>query len=375
VQRILFVAGVAALILAQSAKGQTGAKASALPSPKPVVAPFAGAAAPPVKPAVIDPAKLDWRFAHPKPDLLLNLNVGRIARSADVAQSLRESFHMTSDADRAKIDMILKMVGSIERVQISLRSTQMKNDPDYLVLVTGNLDPMVRQMLMQPTLGAQAASREVSPNAILIGKAASMDQAVRRMSGAPSSFVAGGLSSSDLWIAGDVGLLQGATNGPLPPGIDSVKRFELGLNSRDPVELNVNLSMLNEDGAEKLLAMYNLFAAQAAQTPDVAAFVNLSKIDRQGSEIHFRFAAPVAMLQSQMRSAVGGAGALSAGGGLPALLGMLGMSSPASPAASPAPAAQPAPVAAPVAPEKPGKIMIYGLDDGPHEVGAPKKNE
>jgi len=126
--------------------------------------------------------------------------------------------------------------------------------------------------------------------------------------------------------------------------------------------------MLNEDGAGKLVALYNLMAAQAAQTPDAAQLMNFAKVDQQGPEIHFRFAAPLAMLQSQMKSATGGTGAtgLDLGSGrLPALMGMLGMSTPAKSAAPATPVSTPAPVA----PQNPGKIMIYGLDDGPKEVG------
>lgn len=375
VQRILLVAG-AVFIWGPGASGQqtsqkTEAASNAAPS---IITPYRAAPAhttPALKPAMTELSKVDWRFAHPKPDLLLSMNVGKIVRSPYLAQSLQESFNMTSDVDKAKLDLILKMVGTVERVQVSLRSTQVKNDPDYLILVTGNLDGMVRQMLTQQSQGAAVVSREVSPNAILFGKAGLIDQAVQRMSGTTTPYIASDLSSSDLWIAGDAGLLQGTTNGPLPPGVDALKRFALGLNFGDPLELNANLSMANEDGAEKMVAMYNLLTAQAAQSPEAAALASAAKIDHQGSEVHFRFSAPLSMLQSQMKSASQGTGAAGLGAGqLPALLGMLGMSQPASPAVAPAAPATPSPVVAPAPiPQPPGKIMIYGLDDGPREVG------
>jgi hypothetical protein len=357
-QRVLFVAG-AVLLVGPGAWGQQGSG----PTAKPVISPIK---------QMIDPAKVDWRFAHPKPDLLLSINVGKIVHSPLLAQSLQESFNMTNDVDRAKIDLILKMVGTVDRVQVSLRSTQVKNDPEFLVLVTGNLDAMVRQILTQQSKGSTVVSREIASNAILFGKGALIDQAVKRMSGTTSPFIATELSSSDLWVAGDTGLLQSSTNGPLPPGVDSLKRFSLGLNFRDPVELNMNLSMLNEDGAGKLVAMYNLLTAQAVQTPESAELVKAAKVDQKGSEIHFRFSAPLAMLQSQVKSATGGAGAggLDLGAGrLPALMGVLGMTPPASsPGVKATSVSAPAP--APSAPQNPGKIMIYGLDDGPREVGS-----
>jgi hypothetical protein len=318
---------------------------------------------------------VDWRFAHPKPDLLLSINVGKIVRSPFLAQSLQESFNMKSDVDRAKLDLILKMVGTVERVQVSLKSTQVKNDLDYLVLVTGNLDGMVRQMLTQQSKNATVVSKELSPTAILFGKPDTIDQAVHRASGTATPYISSDLSSSDLWIAGDTGLMQAASNTPLPPGADALKRFALGMNFSDPLELNANLSMKDADGAEKMIAMYNLLTAQAGQTPETAALVSAAKIDRQGSEIHFRFSAPLAMLESQMKTASQGAGAGLGAAQMPALLSMLGMSAAsAHPAASPVPGPAAAPIAPkPIAPQadppKPGKIMIYGLDDGPHEVG------
>jgi hypothetical protein len=357
-------------MLVSAAWSQTGSakKADAAPS---VITPYR---ATPVHatPAVADLPKVDWRFAHPRPDLLLSINLGKIVRSPYFAQSLQESFNMTSDVDKAKIDLILKMVGTVERVQVSLRSTQVKNDPDYLVLVTGNLDNMVRQMLTQQSKGMTVESREVSPGAILFGKPAVIDQAVRRMSGTTSPYIASDLSSSDLWIAGEPNLLQASTNGPLPPGVDALKHFSLGMNFRDSLELNANLSMLNVDGAEKMIAMYNLLVAQASQTPEAAELMHEAKIDRQGAEVHFRLSVPMATLQSRMKTASPGVGQM------PALLRMLGMSSPA---AQPTPVQTisappiPAPIAPPAEAPKPGKIMIYGLDDGPKEVGAAKKNE
>ena len=249
-------------------------------------------------------------------------------------------------------------------------------------------------MLTQQSKDNAFVSRQIASNAILFGKAAGIEQAMRRMSGASAPFIANELSSSDLWIAGDTGLLRSTANtalhagGPLPAGLDSLKRFALGANFRDPVQLNLNLSMLNEDDARKLLAMYQLLVAQArSQTPEAEELARATKVDVQGSEVHFRFSASVSLLQSQLMKAgmaAGAAGDLGSGA-LPALMSRFGMGPAAQPAATsaaPAPAGmRPAVVptvseiAPPVTPQKPGKIMIYGLEDGPREVGAPKKNE
>ncbi len=378
-QRILFAAG-AVLIAGMKAPGQA--------SPQPIVPPAAQTARPAARAVAkpLDLSKVDWRFAHPKPDVLLSFNLGNIVRSPFLRESVEQSFNMTSDADRAKLDAILKMVGSVDRVQISLAAAPPKADgPDFLILITGNLDPFVRLMLTQQSKDTTVVSREIAANAILFGKAAAIDLAAQRMSGATAPFIADELSSSDLWIAGDTRLLKsasGMSTSPLPPGLNTIKRFALGLNFRDPVQLNANLSMLNEDEAKKMLAMYQLLAAQAADTPDSAELVKAAKVYVQGAEVHFRFSASLSMLQGQMKKSGVGAAAASAdvrAGALATLMSRFGMGPASGSSSAPQAASSIAPSIAPpavqqAAPPPSGKIMIYGLDDGPREVGA-KKNQ
>ena len=88
-QRILFAAG-AVLMMGVKAPGQA--------SPQPIVPPSAETAHPaathsPVRP--LDLSKVDWRFAHPKPEVLLSVNLGNIMRSPFLRQSLEQSFNMT----------------------------------------------------------------------------------------------------------------------------------------------------------------------------------------------------------------------------------------------------------------------------------------
>jgi hypothetical protein len=161
----------------------------------------------------------------------------------------------------------------------------------------------------------------------------------------------------------------------LPAGLNTLKRFALGLNFRDPVQLNMNLSMLNEEEARKMLAMYQLLVSQAADSPESAELVKAARVNVQGSEIHFRFSASVSMLQGQMKKSGLGAGAVSAdarAGALATLMSRFGMGM-ASGGVSAAPSLAPA-VVPQAQPQTPGKIMIYGLDDGPREVGGAKKN-
>jgi len=321
-----------------------------------------------------DPNLPDWRFAHPKPDLLLNINIGQIARSAALAQSMQQGFNMTSDADKAKIDFALKMIGSVDRVQLSLKSNPVKpSEPDYLVLITGQLDSFLRQILSEPTKQGAVVSRQLNPNALLFGKPQAIDLALRRASGTVAPAIADELSSSDLWVSGETNLLTANQKGPLPPGLDELRKFSLGMNFRDPIELKANLALASDAGAGKLLAllnlgMLNLGMMQAGQAPEAADLLKAMKLTQAGPQVQLRFSAPAAMVAQNLAKAQGLRA--SAGSQLPpGLLTMMGIPPTAAPAVTPAPAVEPV-----APPQNPGKIMIYGLDDGPREVGAPKQD-
>ena len=346
-----------------SAAGTGTQNANPKPAPAAQVAPaaprLAVAASPVAKP--VDPSKLDWRFAHPKPDVLLAIKPAAILHSHLVTELLSK----VSTEDKPKIDMAMAFLGRIERVQLSVHSVPGVKDPDILILVTGELDGMMRQMLSQPQVGF----RQLAPNSFLLGKGANLESAVHRMSGAAAPVLADELSSSDIWIYGEPASLAATARTPLPAGLDSLKRFSLGVNFRDALDLFCNLSMLNEAGADQIMALYEMGKAQAvAQSPESSALADAAKLDRQGSQIRFRLSIPKEVLQARLSDAKGlGAGVT------PSLSGMFGMFGGQG---NPSPVAQPrlAPQVQPVAPPNPGKIMIYGLDEGPREVGAPKNN-
>jgi hypothetical protein len=329
-------------------------------NPKPAARPIAAAL------KTIDVAKTDWRFAHPKPDLLLAINVGTITRSPFFQQMVQEAMKkVDSDQQKAQINMGLAIVKGIERVQISVHSTAAGADPDVLVLVTGQLDGMIRQMITQGGPKGMV-TREIAQNAFLLGKAGAIDLAARRAAGVVSPAIADELATNDIWIAGDSGLLASAAKSPLPPGIDSLKKFSLGLNFRDPAELNINLSTRDEAGAEQLVALYNLAVAQAGTAPEASELVQAAKIERDGAKVRFRLSASAEILK-HIAAARANAGTATDSGmpsQLPALLGLFGGPSAVSTVATPAPAPKPQ-----------GKIMIYGLEDGPKEVGAPQKQD
>jgi hypothetical protein len=405
---------------AQMPAGQTaGSGTAANPSPKAVDPAHSGAATPvhpagggsatgakrispaaqAAQPKVIPVDATDWRFAYPDSMMRMSINVGRMLRSPMVIDAIKNA----PGAAQLQISLGLKMIQGIEKVQIAVRqgpggTTSAKagpksttsapgseNNPDMLVLITGQLDPTLQQTIMQQSATNAMAARQIAPDVLLLGKTPQVESAIKRMTGAPVGGDDDSLSDSDLWISGDAAQMTAPVNRgnaaqPDDPswaqsavmamhGVDTLKRFSLGLNVRDPFELSVNLQAANEAGADQLLGLYNTaMAANSGKTPDeFAPLVDRVRVGRQGSEIQFRFSAPVAMLQTAFAKSQ----ALRDLGSNPALpAGLSGMLGGGSAGIGPARSATRAPQAAP-APQ--GKIMIYGLDDGPREVGAPGK--
>jgi hypothetical protein len=314
----------------------------------------------------------DWRFAYPAAALRMNINLANILRSPMIAEAIKNA----PSAQQAQMNAGLKMIQGIEKVQLSIHQVPGQKDPDVLALVTGQLDPFLSQLMTQQGKDKSMVSRQIAPNVLLLGKPAHVEMASRRLLIPALPAGADSLSDNDIWISGDTAFMNSAGKGaPTPPGLDALKKFSLGLNLRDPLDLNINLLSNNEAGADKLISLYNLgMAASAAQTPaELAPLVDRIRVEKQGSEVKLRFSAPVAMLKTAFNgTALKNLG--SAAGLPPAVTGLI-TGGTANPAAAPVVMASevPQPAAAP-APKPRGKIMIYNLDDGPREVGAPRKN-
>jgi len=319
----------------------------------------------------------DWRFAYPGAAVRMSFNLGRILRLPAVADAMKNA----PSATQAQMSLGLKMIQGIEKVQMSVRptpgntagNTPANKDADILMLVTGQLDPQLSQLITQQGSAKAMVSRQVAPNVLLLGKAAHVELAARRMLGAPLTGAPDSLSESDIWIGGDAALMNSLGKGAsAPPGLDALKKFSLGVNIGDPFDLNINLLSANEAGADKLLSLYNLaMASVSGQTPkEFAPLVERIQAGKQGNEVRFHFSAPVAMLQAAFANSQALQGAGSAAGLSPALAGLFGG---AATSFTGAPSPAPVPESAP-SPKKPGKITIYGLDEGTREIVVPGKN-
>jgi len=293
------------------------------------------------------------------------------------APMVAEAMKSAPGAMQAQTTLALKMLQGIEKIQLSIRQAQGtqpsrsqgsgSKDAEMLVLITGQIDPTLRQAIDQQGTANAMTARQIAPNVLLLGKNAQLESATKRMEEAPLTGELDGLSESDIWIGGDTAMVASMGNSASGmPGVDSLKRFSLGIDVGDPFGLSVNLMSANDAGADQLLSLYNLaVAANSSKTPaEFAPLLDRIRVEKHGSEIQFRFSAPVAMIQtafakSQALQNLGSTTALPAG-----LSGLL-VGAHGGPATGSSATSFPHP-------EQPGKIMIYGLDEGPREVGAPR---
>jgi hypothetical protein len=301
--------------------------------------------------AVAAPAQTDWRFAHPDADFRLSANLQAVLKSPAVAKALQQVGDQPDSQQKAQMQFAMGLLSTIDRIAISARQTGATpgKDSDALILVSGSFDAKTVQGFF-PSSGTTQA-RQVGAGTVLIGQGASFTQALRRMSQGAAAAAGDGLEQSDIWIAGGPGLLKAASQAP--PAFQSLRGFSVGLNFGDVPELNMLLSAADAAGAAEVLAGFHELMSKAIEAPETAALLEKALDMRQeGAQIHFRLVATPGLMQAAQSQAA-------SSGPLPAslqpLLGMLGLSGAGTSAGAPAPA-------------NGGKIVIYGLDDGPHEV-------
>jgi hypothetical protein len=271
-------------------------------------------------------AQADWRFAHPNADMRMTVNVQAVLKAPALTGMLRQK------EQPAQVQLGLDLLSSVDRISISARQTG--KDQDVLVLVTGSFDPSSIQALF-PSSGASQV-KQVGPHAILIGEGESFTQAVQRMAGLAPVGPSGELEQSDIWLAGSAALMSLQQVLPMaPPAFKAMRAFSFGLNLGDSPELNVVLNADGADGAAQMLSALRDILGPPGQALEGR---------QDGAKIRLHFLLPPEV----MRAAQSQAASSSFAEQLQPLMGMLGLAG--------------------AAPANGGKIMIYGLDDGPREV-------
>ncbi len=312
----------------------------------------------------------DWRFAHPDADLKMSVNLQAVLKSDAIVKAIEQGKAQAKD-NAAQIDLVLGILRTIDRFSVSTRQTP-GSEMDVLAEVTGSFDPQMIAGFFPSTGKGQV--KVVGPHAILIGDGDSFAQAVARMNGGPAAAGGDDIEQSDIWIAGSAEFLARQSGQEIPPMLQGLRTFGIGLTLSAMPEVTVVLGAKDEAGAGQLLSMFQLLSGpMLAASPATADLGKALSMTQDGSRVRMHMVIPpelVAMAQQQ---------AMAAAGGLPAQLAPLlgGMGIGGSPAASksaagPKPASSPKPAA--VATEPPaqngGKVKIYGLDDGTKEIPA-----
>jgi hypothetical protein len=308
----------------------------------------------------------DWRFAHPDADIRASINVQTLLKSPVIA-AMKEQAPKES---QAQIGMAVAMLSTIDRVSFSARQTApgagntgTASDADVLVLISGGFDAQ----FLQSMLGAGGPqAKQVDPHTVLVGQGPSFTQALARLSGkAPDGASSNDeLEPSDLFIDGDLTRLSQQQGQPTPPPLQNVRRFSLGMNMGENVDLSLILTTADAADVQLLMKTFHDLMAQGGTTPEMASMLAKALDMRQdGAKLRVHFVPPPEMIQAAQQAAAGGDPTGGSLASIQPLLNMLGMGG--GPAATPAKPTEPPPANG-------GKIMIYGLDGGPKEIKPPK---
>jgi hypothetical protein len=312
-------------------------------------------------------APADWRFAHPNADMKVSVNFQALLKSDAVAKAMEQVKAQAKD-NAAQIDLVMGMLRTIDRVSVSAVQ-KAPNDMDVLAEVSGSFDPQLIAGFF-PSNG-KSQVKVVAPHTILIGDGDSFTAAVARLNGPAPAEAVGGLPQSDIWIEAGVEFLAKQSGQAMPPMLQDLRGFAVGLTLADSPVVDVVLTASGEEGARKLLGTMKIMNAAAAGQPSVGDLTKNISLEQDGSRVKMHAVIPpeiVAMIQDQAKSAMAGG---SVPTGLAPLLSTLGLGGGI--AGSPASRPRAGTAAAPPAPaQNGGTIKIYGLDDGTKEIQAPK---
>jgi hypothetical protein len=331
---------------------------------------------------------VDWRFAHPDAGLKVSLNVQSVLNSPAIAKAIDQGKSQAKN-NAMQFELVLAMLKTVDRISLSVRQIAVPQavldkaaggavsvPPDVLVQVTGSFDPQLIAGFF-PSTGTSKV-KVMGPHTLLIGEGDSFARATERMNAAGVAMPRDEMEQSDLWLwANSSFLTQGATaSSPLgngakqttPLGFPSLRGASMGFNLSDTPEINMLLTAVNEAGAAEILKTIQDAVGQLALANPMAGTAAKALIMKQnGSIVRVHFVVPpelnaLGQQLAQQQAASGGLGAE-----LMPLLGMFGLGGPASPAKAPADTIAPAPP-----PQNGGKIVIYGLDEGPKEISPQK---
>jgi hypothetical protein len=204
-------------------------------------------------PAVIQIGELDWRFAHPHPDLLIGIDMENLLGSELMRTLLRE-WAGKLGATVQEQEKMLSGMSDVKRVLISIQNR------DLLAMMIGKIDNV--------PVGVQLGGMKFTPissDTVLMGTEAGSFGALTRLKLAalpdaqqqePKLMA----RTYDFWVWGRADRLAGLGAGA--SGNSPVKKIKLGVSFRDGFNLQMILDTTDPASAARLLATMQKTAPQ-----------------------------------------------------------------------------------------------------------------
>ena len=231
------------------------------PLPAPNRAPAASARATVRSQPAAPVALADWRFSHPSPALLINVNIGSLLQSP-VWTALASAWGAGKATEIEKVRAALSDIGQL-LISVSPNGTA---NPSVLMLARGNVDGALGSMLRS---GAGMQSKRLDAATMLIGDASSLQFANLRMRGPVGRTSWNSLQQAatrealkyDVWIGVDprhlASMASSFGGSPVPaPVLAAIRGISLGVYLRDQLRMEASLDAPSPDVAERMLAAY-----------------------------------------------------------------------------------------------------------------------
>jgi hypothetical protein len=203
-------------------------------------------------PSLITVGGIDWRFADPFADALLGLNFSGLSASP-LARNLIAQLGAKQGLTEADLRKIFDGLSGVDQIAVSVHDNRM------VVMITGRVTD-----LGAPTLEAGMKAVPVSGNAMLVGHADAVDQAVQRiaMKGVPSEpmrLAEERQASSEFWATGSAGLVG-------QPAVSAgVKQFSLTVSFRDRLTSDLAFEFYGAPDAKTLEIWQTTLGATAVE--------------------------------------------------------------------------------------------------------------
>jgi hypothetical protein len=196
-------------------------------------------------PSIIQVGELDWRFAHPHPDLLIGMDLESLLGS-ELMRSLLRQWAGKLGATPKEQDQMLAGLGDAKRILISIYNK------DMLAMMVGN----IRNLPQGPQAGGLQFTRLSEETALMGTEGGSFGALTRLKLQAlpnPQQDEAKLMARTyDFWVWGRADRLAGlgaGANGNTP-----VKKIKLGVSFRDGFNLQMILETPDGSSAAHLLA-------------------------------------------------------------------------------------------------------------------------